>query len=329
MVSPVSIVSWFHCDGRYALSSAFSLSDAAAGVCSTSVHSDPPVKSPFANNWCIQTLSNVIHLAVIGHAISCIIRHVASLVSPRQPGYSTAAQRPKFCCCCCCWQTNRSALAATLTAVYVQTLQYQLMLLHALWNRITSAADWTERQVSRISCTGAGRCHQIYCCYAQSELFLLADPELDTGRKDCWQNWRLPIWAQPHQSRSLRATIYMELFLENHIGLKKWQTMLVHESSIKKSHWHKKKCFFSHPMQGSQFSWRCLGLISIDLIFDLSSRSQTSSVVLRWNRFESQLICGTLDLSTEKLSQALEKDWRNRKTGTGKEKHTSQKLWAV
>ena len=71
-----------------------------------------------------------------------LVYHVASLVSPRQPGYSTAAQRPKFCCCCCCWQTNRSALAATLTAVYVQTLQYQLMLLHAL-----SKQDYFSRRL--------------------------------------------------------------------------------------------------------------------------------------------------------------------------------------
>ena len=36
------------------------------------------------------------------------------------------------------------------------------------------------------------------------------------------------------------------------------------------------------------------------------SKGQTSSAVLRRNRFESQLICGTLELSTEKLSKTEE-----------------------
>merc|ERR1719397_178912 len=36
------------------------------------------------------------------------------------------------------------------------------------------------------------------------------------------------------------------------------------------------------------------------------SKGQTSSGVLRRNRFESQLICGTLELSTEKLSKTEE-----------------------
>ena len=66
--------------------------------------------------------------------------------------------------------------------------------------------------------------------------------------------------------------------------------------------------FFSHPMYGSQLSWLCLRLIWIDL--GLFPRRQTSFAVLRRNRFESQLICGTLDLSSEKLSQDLEGDWR-------------------
>ena len=43
-------------------------------------------------------------------------------------------------------------------------------------------------------------------------------------------------------------------------------------------------------MQRFKFSWLCLGLIWIDMNSDLFPRPQTSSAVLRRNRFESQLM---------------------------------------
>lgn len=117
-----SVLTSLH-QGRYALFSAFSLSDAAAGF-RTCVHSDPLVKSPFANNWCIQALANVIHLALIGHAISCIIPPRSSFTCISETAWlQTAAERPKFCCygSNCCWCCSAGRLTGLLLLLRSQS----------------------------------------------------------------------------------------------------------------------------------------------------------------------------------------------------------------
>ena len=274
MFPPVSIASWFHSDPRYALFSAFSLSS-TAGV-RTSVHSDPSAKSPLARNWCIQTLTNVMHLALlIGHAISFIIRCSFTCIC-ETAWLQTAAQRPKFyyccCCCCCCWQTDWSALAAMRTVFK----RHLLMQLHALWNRISSAAEPLVRQQHKL--------HRCCCCW-QANLYNAAAAAL-------WASSSSRPWTRHRKERLLAYLLPPNLGSATQVCQPKCYN----------------KDFFRRSTNNGNQYWICIKICFPD-------HKHQSQYVLRQNRFEYQLMCGTSDLSERSCYRTFR--GRLKKTYTG------------
>ena len=80
---------------------------------------NPFVKSLLPYNWCIQTLTNVMQLMLIGHGISCIIQRSFTWISetawPQSSSSSRAAKVLLLEQLLLLQQTNRSAPAAALT----------------------------------------------------------------------------------------------------------------------------------------------------------------------------------------------------------------------
>ena len=116
---------------------------------------NPFVKSLLPNNWCIQTLTNVMQLMLIGHGISCIIQRslnlrdsLATEQQQQQSGQSSAAGATAAAaadqpvCSCCC-------------AHSLQTLQYRSILLRTLSDKFPTAADPDERHLSSKISTSA------------------------------------------------------------------------------------------------------------------------------------------------------------------------------